>query len=165
MLKKLFLFCLFLFPLFALSCNNGALKPDAYSKESIDKKYPYCQVGIENFEVDSRLNKRTVITVEEKKYILVCMALMRLAVNTDEFAERVKASEGSLKSSVGDSYGGYTLQYGEQYNAQKLIDSVRSLKYNFTYRKMNVAVGTGTDEQGILDMDFKMKMIYLQVSG
>uniref|UniRef100_UPI003F4B9BBC hypothetical protein n=1 Tax=Brachyspira catarrhinii TaxID=2528966 RepID=UPI003F4B9BBC len=148
MLKKLFLFCLFLLSLFALSCNNNALKPDVYSKESIDKKYPYWQVGIENFEIDSRLNKRTVITVDEKKYILVCMALMRLAVNTDEFAERVKALESSLKSSVGDSYGGYTLQYGEQYNAQKLIDSVRSLKYNFTYRKMNVSAGTGTGEQG-----------------
>ncbi|WP_297244571.1 hypothetical protein [uncultured Brachyspira sp.] len=148
MLKKLFLFWLFLLSLFALSCNNNALKPDVYSKESIDKKYPYWQVGIENFEIDSRLNKRTVITVDEKKYILVCMALMILAVNTDEFAERVKASEGSLKSSVGDSYDGHTLQYGEQYNAQKLIDSVRSLKYNFTYRKMNVAAGTGTGEQG-----------------
>lgn len=68
MLKKLFLFILLFSALLfsALSCNNGALKPDVYSKESIDKKYPYWQVGIENFEVDSRLNKRTVITVEEK---------------------------------------------------------------------------------------------------
>ena len=45
-------------------------------------------------------------------------------------------------------HDGHTLQYGEQYNAQKLIDSVRSLKYNFTYRKMNVSAGTGTGEQG-----------------
>ncbi len=49
------------------------------------------------------------------------MALIRVAVNSDEFAERVKASKNSLKSSVGDSYGGYTLQYGDQYDPQKLI--------------------------------------------
>ena len=35
MLKKLFLFWLFLLSLFALSCNNNALKPDVYSKEML----------------------------------------------------------------------------------------------------------------------------------
>ena len=66
MLKKLILFWLFLLSLFALSCNNNALKPDVYSKESIDKKYPYWQVGIDSFEIDSNVDKYTTITVDEK---------------------------------------------------------------------------------------------------
>ena len=57
--------------------------------------------------------------------MLVCMALIRLAVNTEEFVNGVNEKKNELKSSVGDSYDGHTLQYGEQYNAQKLIDSVR----------------------------------------
>ena len=81
--------------------------------------------------------------------MLVCMALIRVAVNSDEFAERVKASKNSLKSSVGDSYGGYTLQYGDQYDPQKLIDCIRSLKYDFGYKKrVGVAAGNGVGPVG-----------------
>ena len=65
MIKKLFTLNLLL--LFMLGCNNNILKPDDFSKETINKKYPYWQVGIENFEIDSILNKYTIITVDEKK--------------------------------------------------------------------------------------------------
>ena len=141
MLKKLYIFIFLLLSL--LSCNNNALKPDDFSEETINKKYPYWQVGIERFEIDSRLNKYTTITVEEKKYMLVCMALIRVAVNSDEFINRINEKKAELKSSVEDSYNGHALKYGEQYDPQKLIDSIRSLKYDFVYVKMNTGGGTG----------------------
>ena len=65
MIKKLFIFSLLL--LSVLSCNNNALKPDDYSRETMNKKYPYWQVGIESFEIDSNVDKYTTITVDEKK--------------------------------------------------------------------------------------------------
>ncbi|WP_300755793.1 hypothetical protein [uncultured Brachyspira sp.] len=148
MIKKLFVFSLVL--LSVLGCTNSALKPDDFSKETIDKKYPYWQVGIDHFEIDSRLTKYTTITVDEKKYMLVCMALIRLAVNTEEFAERIKAADAQLGSSVNDSYDGHVLKVGEKYDAKKVIDTVRSLKYNFVYVKMGTAAGAGTGEQGKL---------------
>ena len=39
MMKKLFVFVLLL--LSVLGCQNGVLKPDDFSRETIDKKYPY----------------------------------------------------------------------------------------------------------------------------
>lgn len=72
MLKKLFLLVL-LFS--ALSCNNNALKPDDFSKETINKKYPYWQVGIDSFEIDSNVDKYTTITVDEKN---ICWYVWRL---------------------------------------------------------------------------------------
>ncbi|OEJ14831.1 hypothetical protein BFL38_08315 [Brachyspira hampsonii] len=144
MVKKLFSLLL----LAVLGCNNNVLKPDDFSKESIDKKYPYWQVGIESFEIASELTKYTTITVDEKKYMLICMALIRLAVNTDEFASRIKAADAELGSSVNDSYDGQELKVGDKYDAQKVIDTVRSLKYDFVYRKMNTAAGVGTGEMG-----------------
>ena len=142
MIKKLFVFSLVL--LSVLGCTNSALKPKDFSKETIDEKYPYWQVGIERFEIDSRLTKYATITVDEKKYMLVCMALIRLAVNTEEFVNGVNEKKNELKSSVGDSYDGHTLVYGQQYEPQKLIDCIRSLKYDFVYVKMNTGGGTGT---------------------
>ena len=72
------------------------------------------------------------------------MALIRLAVNTEEFVNGVNEKKNELKSSVGDSYDGHTLVYGQQYEPQKLIDCIRSLKYDFVYVKMNTGGGTGT---------------------
>ena len=145
MVKKLFILSFLL--LSVLGCNNSALKPDVYSKETIDQKYPYWQVGIDRFEINSK--KYTAITIDEKKYMLVCMALIRMAVNTDEFVERVKKLDAELGSSVEDSYNGQVLKVGDKYDAQKIIDCVRSLKYNFGYRKVEgVAVGTGVGPVG-----------------
>ncbi|PTY40976.1 hypothetical protein [Brachyspira hampsonii] len=146
MVKKLFVFSLLL--LTVLGCNNNVLKPDDFSKESIDAKYPYWQVGIESFEIASELTKYTTITVDEKKYMLICMALIRLAVNTEEFVSGIKAADAELGSSVNDSYDGQVLKVGDKYDAQKVIDTVRSLKYDFVYRKMNTAAGVGTGEMG-----------------
>ena len=64
MIKKLFILNLLL--LFIFGCNSSMLKPDDFSKEAINKKYPYWQVGIERFEIDSRLTKYATITVDEK---------------------------------------------------------------------------------------------------
>ena len=145
MVKKLFILSFLL--LSVLGCNNSALKPDVYSKETIEQKYPYWQVGIDRFEINSK--KYTAITIDEKKYMLVCMALIRMAVNTDEFVERVKKLDAELGSSVEDSYNGQVLKVGDKYDAQKIIDCVRSLKYNFGYRKVEgVAVGTGVGPVG-----------------
>ena len=146
MIKKLFVFSLVLLSVFG--CTNSALKPKDFSKETIDEKYPYWQVGIERFEIDSRLTKYTTITVDEKRYMLICMALLRLALNTEEFVNGVNENKNKLKSSVGDSYNGHNLVYGDQYEPQKLIDCIRSLKYDFVYVKMGTATGSGTGEEG-----------------
>lgn len=142
-MKKLFLFVLFLLSLFALSCNNNVLKPSDYSKEEINKKYPYWQVGVSRFEINENVGKRTSITITEKRFILRCMALMRLAVNTTEFADGVYAKKSELISGENDSYGGYTLKPGDPYDPQRIIDIIRSLKYDFVYKKMNTGAGTG----------------------
>ena len=81
--------------------------------------------------------------------MLVCMALIRVAVNSDEFAERVKAAESQLGSSVNDSYNGHNLKKGDKYDAQRVIDCVRSLKYDFGYKKrVGVPAGTGVGPVG-----------------
>lgn len=141
MAKKLLVLVFLL--LSVLGCKNSALNPDDFSRKAIDKKYPYWQVGISHFEIDNRVGKYTAITIDEKKYMLACMALIRLAVNTPEFAEGVKKAKAQLKSSVGDSYGGQNLKYGDQYDPQKLLECIYSLKYDFAYTKMNTAQGTG----------------------
>ncbi len=64
MIKKLLILTLVI--LSVLSCSNSVLKPNDFSEEEINKKYPYWQVGIERFEIDSRLTKYTTITVDEK---------------------------------------------------------------------------------------------------
>ena len=81
--------------------------------------------------------------------MLVCMALIRMAVNTDEFVNRVKAADAQLGSSVEDSYNGHNLKVGDKYDAQRVIDCVRSLKYDFGYKKrVGVPVGTGVGPVG-----------------
>ena len=52
--------------LFILGCKN-TIKPSDYTKEAIDKKYPYWQVGIDRFYIAPEISSYTVITVEEKK--------------------------------------------------------------------------------------------------
>ena len=76
MMKKLFVFVLLL--LSVLGCQNGVLKPDDFSRETIDKKYPYWQVGIESFEIDSCVDKYTTITVDEKNICWYVWLLLEL---------------------------------------------------------------------------------------
>ncbi|KLI15935.1 hypothetical protein [Brachyspira hyodysenteriae] len=136
-MKKLFLFGLFLLSLFALSCSNNVLKPSDYSKEEINKKYPYWQVGVANFQIANNLSSYATITVEEKRFILRCLALMRLAVNTEEFTERVK-SKGQLAASRNASYGNFSIKIGEFYDNNKLAEVIRTVKnVKFTYEKIN----------------------------
>ncbi|MEI0524312.1 hypothetical protein R4K54_00130 [Brachyspira murdochii] len=141
MIKKLFVFSLVL--LSVLGCTNGALKPKDFSKETIDEKYPYWQVGIERFEIMENVGKYTTIKVNEKRYTLRCMALIRTAVNSEEFVNSVKAKEAQLVSSISDNYAGQSIKPNDKYDPQKLIDCIRSLKYDFIYRKMNTGGGTG----------------------
>ena len=120
---------------FLLGCNNNYLNPDAYTKEEIDRKYPYWNIGMSEFKIAENLTNYTTITVEEKRFILRCMALMRTAVNADEFPTEVKKKD--LASSVNASYGGVTIKVGDKYDKDKLVEVVRSLQYtNFIYEKM-----------------------------
>ena len=82
--------------LFILSCNNNSLKPDTYTKEEINKKYPYWDVGVAEFKIAEDLTNYATITVEEKRFILRCMALMRTAVNTTEFPAEVNKNKNKL---------------------------------------------------------------------
>lgn len=143
MVKKLFIFSLLLFSV--LGCNNNMLKPDDYSKETIDKKYPYWQIGIGNFQIANNLKTYTTISIAEKRFMLRCLALMRLAVNTEEFPERVKA-KGGLAASRNASYGNFSIKIGDIYNDDKLVEVIRSVRnVKFTYEKMytgGAALGT-----------------------
>lgn len=106
MKKTLFItLSLFTMILFLLSCNNNSLKPDTYTKEEINRKYPYWNVGVAEFKIAEDLTNYATITVEEKRFILRCMALMRTAVNTTEFPAEVNKNKNKLVSSVDARYG------------------------------------------------------------
>ena len=129
MKKTLFItLSLFTMILFLLSCNNNSLKPDTYTKEEINKKYPYWDVGVAEFKIAEDLTNYATITVEEKRFILRCMALMRTAVNTTEFPTEVNKNKNKLVSSV-----------------DAMVEVIRSLQYtNFIYEKRStrgVALG------------------------
>ncbi|MEI0478466.1 hypothetical protein [Brachyspira pulli] len=142
MLKKLFIFSLLL--LSVLGCNNNVLKPDDYSKEEIDKKYPYWQVGVGHFQIANNLKSYTTITVEEKRFILRCMALIRTALNSEEFPTEVRA-KGALTAGGNYSYGNFSIKAGETYDPDILTEVVRTVKYNFTYEKLSTGgAGLGT---------------------
>lgn len=146
MMRKLFLFCLFLSSLFILSCNNNALKPDDFSKEYINKKYPYWQVSVSRFQISQNEKTYTTITVEEKRYILRGMALLRIVVNSEEFPGAVKSKKDELISGVSDSYNGKTLNVGDKYDPDRVTEIIRTVKYDFIYEKTsaNQAGGVGT---------------------
>ena len=58
-MKKTILFLsLFTIISFLLSCNNNSLKPDTYTKEEINKKYPYWDVGVAEFKIAEDLTKK-----------------------------------------------------------------------------------------------------------
>lgn len=137
MIKKLFLFSLLLISV--LSCTNNALKPKDFSEDEINKKYPYWQVGVSRFEIASSEKTYTTITVEEKRFILLCMAYMRLVVNTEEFVEEIYKNKDQLRSSVTDQFAAsaYKIKQDELYDPDQLIEIIRTLKYDFLYRKSN----------------------------
>lgn len=61
-------------------------------------------MGIYRFEIDSRMNKYTDIKINEKIYVLRCMAPIRTAVNSQEFINNVRANKSQLLSSINDTY-------------------------------------------------------------
>lgn len=144
-MKKTLFIILSLFTIisFLLSCNNNSLKPATYTKEEINKKYPYWDVGVAEFKIAEDLTNYATITVEEKRFILRCMALMRTAVNATEFPTEVQKKD--LVSSVNADYGGITIKIGDKYDNNKVVDVIRSLQYtNFIYEKRStrgVALG------------------------
>lgn len=148
MTKKLLLLSLLLFSIFG--CNNSALKPDDFSKEAINKKYPYWQVGVSRFEISASEKIYTTITVQEKRFILLCMAYMRLAVNTPEFVEGVYKYKNELKSSITDQFEAshYKIRADELYDPDRLIEIIRNLKYDFLYRKSNDNPGGASGQSG-----------------
>ena len=144
MIKKIFTFTFILILLSVLGCNSNMLKPDDYSKESIDKKYPYWQVGVANFQIANNLKTYATITVEEKRFILRCMALIRTALNSDEFLTEVRA-KGSLTAAADYSYGSFSIKAGAAYDSDILAEVVRTVKHNFTYEKLSTGgAGLGT---------------------
>lgn len=128
--------------LFILGCKN-TIKPSDYTKEAIDKKYPYWQVGIDRFYIAPEISSYTVITVEEKRWALRSLALMRAIINTPEF--ETEFLKKTYISSVNESRGGYPITNGQVYDTNRLLAVVRNRKYNVQYCKYNrtsqVAVG------------------------
>ena len=128
--------------LFILGCKN-IIKPSDYTKEAINKKYPYWQVGIDRFYIAPEISSYTVITVEEKRWALRSLALMRAIINTPEF--ETEFLKKTYISSVNESRGGYPITNGQVYDTNRLLAVVRNRKYNVQYCKYNrtsqVAVG------------------------
>ena len=139
-MKKTLFITLSLFTIisFLLSCNNNSLKPDTYTKEEINKKYPYWDVGVAEFKIAEDLTNYATITVEEKRFILRCMALMRTAVNTTEFPTEVNKNKNKLVSSVDARYEKFSIKKGDMYDPNIMVEVIRSLQYtNFIYEKMS----------------------------
>lgn len=128
--------------LFILGCKN-TIKPSDYTKEAINKKYPYWQVGIDRFYIAPEISSYTVITVEEKRWALRSLALMRAIINTPEF--ETEFLKKTYISSVNESRGRYPITNGQVYDTNRLLAVVRNRKYNVQYCKYNstsqVAVG------------------------
>ena len=135
MKKTLFItLSLFTMILFLLSCNNNSLKPDTYTKEEINKKYPYWDVGVAEFKIAENLTNYV---------ILRCMALMRTAVNTTEFPTKVNEKKNELGSSVGASYGTFSIKKGDIYNPDIMVEVIRTVSHDFIYEKMNTGGAAG----------------------
>ena len=142
MIKKLLILSLLLLSVFG--CNNNLLNPDDYSKKSIDKKYPYWQVGVARFQIAQNLTSHTIITIEEKRFILRCLALIRTALNSEEFPSAVKA-KGDLTAAQNYSYGNFSIKAGQKYDPNILTEVVRTVKHDFTYEKLKTGgAGLGT---------------------
>ncbi len=87
------------------------------------------------FGISGTAPKGTKITIAEKTYALELLALLRLSVNKDEFANAVRSR--SFKSSVTDSYPGsaFNINLGDTYNNERLITVLKNASYNTTYIK------------------------------
>lgn len=144
-MKKTVFITLSLFTMisFLLSCNNNSLKPDTYTKEEINKKYPYWDVGVAEFKIAEDLTNYATITVEEKRFILRCMALMRTAVNTTEFPTKVNEKKNELGSSVEASYGKFHIKKGYMYAPNIMVEVIRTVSHDFIYEKMNTGGAAG----------------------
>lgn len=131
--------------LFVFSCNNNPIKPSDYTKEEIDKKYPYWQVGIERFYIAPEISDYTVITVEEKRWALRSLALMRAIINTPEFETAFMAKTNYIYSRAETYTNNIPIKFGEAYDKNRLLEVIRNCKYNVQYCKYNrtgqVAVG------------------------
>ena len=144
MKKTLFItLSLFTMILFLLSCNNNSLKPDTYTKEEINKKYPYWDVGVAEFKIREDLTNYATITVEEKRFILRCMALMRTAVNTTEFPTKVNEKKNELGSSVDASYGNFSIKKGDMYDPNIMVKVIRTVSHDFIYEKLKTGGAAG----------------------
>lgn len=132
--------------LFVLSCNNNPIKPSDYTKEEIDKKYPYWQIGIERFYIAPEISDYTVITVEEKRWALRSLALMRAIINTPEFETAFMEKTNYIYSRA-ETYTNneFPIKFGEPYDKNRLLDVIKNCKYDVQYCKYNrtsqVAVG------------------------
>ena len=128
--------------LFILGCKN-TIKPSDYTKEAINKKYPYWQVGIDRFYIAPEISSYTVITVEEKRWALRSLALMRAIINTPEF--ETEFLKKTYISSVNESRGRFPISKGKEYNKDRLLTVIKNRKYDVQYCKYNrtsqVAVG------------------------
>lgn len=128
--------------LFILGCKN-TIKPSDYTKEAINKKYPYWQVGIDRFYIAPEISSYTVITVEEKRWALRSLALMRAIINTPEF--ETEFLKKTYISSVNESRGEFPITNGQVYDTNRLLTVIRNRKYDVQYCKYNstnqVAVG------------------------
>lgn len=121
--------------LFILGCKN-TIKPSDYTKEAINKKYPYWQVGIDRFYIAPEISSYTVITVEEKRWALRSLALMRAIINTPEF--ETEFLKRTYISSVNESRGGYPITNGQVYDTNRLLTVIKNRKYNVQYCKYNI---------------------------
>ena len=122
-----------------LSCGNNFVSPSSYTKEQIDKKYPYWKVGVENFFIYVNTNKDEYIelTVAEKRRFLQSLALMRVAINSDEFVEIMNRDKDNFQVDVDiqDAKAAVKCNTGDPFNMDRLIEVLRAVSYDVTYGK------------------------------
>ena len=127
----------FLLSILFLSCGNNFISPSSYSKDQIDKKYPYWKVGVSNFWVDGD-NDYTELTVSEKRFYLSSLALIRLIVNSEEFnyVFQKNADKFVADLTVSKEEGAiYPVVKGDKLNVDRLIKVIRVVSYDVEYGK------------------------------
>ena len=128
----------FLLSIFFLSCGNNFVSPSSYTKEEIDKKYPYWNVGVAGFFIKEQ-DEYTEITIIEKRFFLEGLALMRLTINTDEFVQAYKENKDKFLAdqtiAVGENGAIYGSIKDSPFDIDRLIEVIRATKYDIFYGK------------------------------
>ncbi len=139
MIKKKEYLLITLFISFIFACKLPTAS-NAGSGASIIDKYPYWNITISEFYVDPKA-KDMVLTVDQKKFAIEALALMKLVINTKEFEEAVLNDGKVYYSHKAGVFEGGQYNITEQEKSSKpldkkrLLEVIRSARFSVKYMK------------------------------